>query len=57
MGGRARRGSAPPPAGQEQDGPEAVPEPEEIVEAVGDPDVVTAHFARFPRQCSRRGQI
>jgi D-3-phosphoglycerate dehydrogenase len=29
----------------EQEGPEAVPEPEEIVEAVGDAEVVAVHFA------------
>jgi D-3-phosphoglycerate dehydrogenase / 2-oxoglutarate reductase len=33
----------------EQDGPEAVPEPEEIVEAVGDADVIAVHFAPIPK--------
>ena len=32
----------------EQDGPEAVPEPEEIVEAVGDAGIITVHFAPIP---------
>lgn len=32
----------------EQEGPEAVPTPEEIVEAVGDAEVVAVHFAPVP---------
>ena len=32
----------------EQDGPEAVPSPEEIVSAVGDAEVVAVHFAPIP---------
>jgi len=32
----------------EQDGPEAVPTPEEIVEAVGDAEVIAVHFAPIP---------
>ncbi len=32
----------------EQDGPEAVPTPEEIVQAVGDAEVVAVHFAPIP---------
>ncbi|CAA9430360.1 MAG: D-3-phosphoglycerate dehydrogenase [uncultured Rubrobacteraceae bacterium] len=32
----------------EQDGPESVPTPEEIVEAVGDAEVIAVHFAPIP---------
>jgi D-3-phosphoglycerate dehydrogenase len=32
----------------EQDGPEAVPTPEEIVEAAGDAEVIAVHFAPIP---------
>ena len=32
----------------EQEGPEAVPTPEEIVEAVGDAEVIAVHFAPIP---------
>ncbi|MDQ3636675.1 MAG: 2-hydroxyacid dehydrogenase [Actinomycetota bacterium] len=32
----------------EQDGPEAVPTPEEIVEAVGDAEIIAVHFAPIP---------
>ena len=39
----------------EQDGPEAVPEPEEIVRAVGDAEVIAVHFAPIPETVLEAG--
>jgi len=39
----------------EQDGPEAVPEPEGIVEAVGDAEVIAVHFAPIPEAVLEAG--
>jgi D-3-phosphoglycerate dehydrogenase len=39
----------------EQDGPEAVPTPEEIVEAVGDAEVIAVHFAPIPKAVLEAG--
>jgi D-3-phosphoglycerate dehydrogenase / 2-oxoglutarate reductase len=39
----------------EQDGPEAVPTPEEIVEAVGDAEVIAVHFAPIPEAVLNAG--
>jgi D-3-phosphoglycerate dehydrogenase len=39
----------------EQDGPEAVPTPEEIVEAVGDAEVIAVHFAPVPEAVLEAG--
>src|SRR5215210_5930850 len=39
----------------EQDGPEAVPTPEEIVEAVGDAEVIAVHFAPIPEAVLEAG--
>ncbi|MCA1739897.1 MAG: 2-hydroxyacid dehydrogenase, partial [Actinobacteria bacterium] len=39
----------------EQDGPEAVPTPEEIVEAAGDAEVIAVHFAPIPEAVLNAG--
>src|SRR5215210_5526374 len=39
----------------EQDGPEAVPTPEEIVEAVGDAEAIAVHFAPVPKAVLEAG--
>jgi D-3-phosphoglycerate dehydrogenase / 2-oxoglutarate reductase len=39
----------------EQDGPEAVPTPEEIVDAVGDAEVIAVHFAPIPEAVLEAG--
>lgn len=39
----------------EQEGPEAVPSPEEIVEAVGEAEVIEVHFAPIPRAVLEAG--
>ena len=39
----------------EQDGPEAVPTPEEIIEAVGDAEVIAVHFAPIPEAVLEAG--
>lgn len=39
----------------EQEGPEAVPRPDEIVAAVGDAEVIAAHFAPIPRAVIEAG--
>jgi D-3-phosphoglycerate dehydrogenase len=39
----------------EVDGPEAVPTPEEIVEAVGDAEVIAVHFAPIPKAVLEAG--
>lgn len=39
----------------EVDGPEAVPTPEEIVEAVGEAEVITVHFAPIPEAVLKAG--